>query len=123
MFATTFAPFSAGTVQRVRDIGQVLLHSNASVTPEPVVDASFGLLWPNEMTTAPLGSGPSRFVLGDGFLLPGQETGSVVEVELGGKARRLGTPETDWFYHKAFYIDVNQDGLLDIITGKKFCLS
>ena len=122
LFATTFGAFKSGTVQAVRDVGGQLSAGSGGVQVAPVVGKAFGLQWPNEMTSHP--SEPLRFLFGDGFLLPGQETGAVVEVRRGAAgtlgAARLGASESGWFYHKAFYYDVNQDGLLDVVTARAY---
>ena len=86
---------------------------------------SEGLLWPNNIT--PYEGGTSNnssttFILGDGFLVPGKSTGAIhrITVDANGNAKdeKLTTDKKDWFYHKGVFVDVNGDGLKDIVTAR-----
>jgi hypothetical protein len=62
------------------------------------------------------------FIFGDGFLVPGKSTGSLSLVTPNANnsssfsVRKLTVDKSDWFYHEGKFIDVNGDGLLDIVT-------
>jgi hypothetical protein len=56
-------------------------------------------------------------LVGDGFLVPGKDSGSVTLIPINGDAPiTLSQPKSGYFYHKTEWLDMNGDGLLDILT-------
>lgn len=76
--------------------------------------------WPNEIVDVPASVyGPGFLAVGTGFLVPGFATGSVDIINLqDGSSRSLTVPKSGYFYHKIVWYDVDQDGLLDIVTAR-----
>jgi hypothetical protein len=135
-------PLRGGVVFYVSDIGKDLANLS-SVKPKKIV--AEGLKWPNEVTPVPrdgnavkTGLAHGGFILGDGFLVPFKSTGSITYVEpkfeklsksidgavgrgnLEGdfSTERLTAEKSDWFYHLGLFLDVDQDGWLDVVTAR-----
>lgn len=68
-----------------------------------------------------------QLVVPDGFLVPGHKTGGVhiQGVDLAAtddatviKSFNIAGEETNWFYHKANWFDMDMDGLMDLIIAR-----
>lgn len=119
LFVSTFAPFGAGTVQQVPNISNVIKSNSwSSVVPNVVLN---NFLWPNNMIAAPSSLPDVLFSLGDGFLPPGKDNGAMYLVYRNLTAVSISTVKKGFFYHMGFFVDVNADGLVDVLTarGKK----
>ncbi len=79
------------------------------------------ITWPNEarMVENDIFQTEGLLVSG-GFLVPGKSTGAVSFVPWNHpeNARTLTTPKKGWYYHRTEEWDVNNDGLMDIITAR-----
>lgn len=80
--------------------------------------------WPNDMTLLPKEMfGFNALAVGHGFLVPlgGHTTGGVSIINLdepGSKPSTVSKDMENWFYHKAYAIDMDGDGLLDFVTAR-----
>ncbi len=96
-------------------------------SPPSHVDLTTSIDWPNVPT--PLAPGVFGFpavAVGSGFLVPTHTTGavSIVDTTVPPQPSSLAQPvsitkkKKDWFYHRAWPIDMNGDGLTDFITSR-----
>jgi len=83
------------------------------------------LNWPNSLTVVNESVfGFTAIALGDGFLVPSHTTGGVYIMEASPKPETLKLPvkitedKSGWFYHQAEFLDVDGDGLEDVITAR-----
>eukprot|EP01043_Picozoa_sp_COSAG02_P030942 COSAG02_NODE_1999_length_10148_cov_15.105483_4_plen_439_part_00 len=125
LLLTTFGPVGKDRVVAVPNIRDML--SSRSVPTPVALDAD--AKWPNMASFVPpgtLGSGlPRTAVLEAGgfFVSPAKATGEVALLDL---ARLPGTPhkmkistdKAEYFYHEAQWMDVNADGLLDVVAAR-----
>jgi len=96
-------------------------------------DIARNIDWPNVATI--VGEevfGFKAAVVGSGFLVPSHTLGGVWVVEASARPEVLKSgpvkitkdkeirwkPDSGWFYHKAEVVDMNGDGLLDIVTSR-----
>eukprot|EP00835_Amoeboradix_gromovi_P005943 NODE_620_length_5922_cov_0.203160.p2 type:complete len:375 gc:universal NODE_620_length_5922_cov_0.203160:3987-5111(+) len=71
------------------------------------------MYWPNEIVNT---NTPSKGALiGDGFLVPGKAQGSIWFLA-NGAAKPITPKMSGWFYHKVLELDVNKDGIMDLIS-------
>eukprot|EP00834_Sanchytrium_tribonematis_P000784 NODE_15_length_50561_cov_0.608081.p15 type:complete len:376 gc:universal NODE_15_length_50561_cov_0.608081:45801-44674(-) len=77
------------------------------------VGQSTGMAWPNEIV--PTNTPSAGALIGDGFLVPGHSNGAIWFLK-DGQASQLTKKQNGWFYHKALELDVNQDGIMDIVS-------
>lgn len=120
---TTFTgnPFVGGTVGIVANIGDVPMIEDATVT-----ELSSKMNWPNNVRAVPAGAlaGFSGFGVGYGFLVPGKSVGGVALLSYDGGdyyqlTKNAGNPLNGaWFYHTAFWMDMDGDGLDDVVTAR-----
>eukprot|EP00007_Cunea_sp_BSH-02190019_P007471 CAMPEP_0174230432 /NCGR_PEP_ID=MMETSP0417-20130205/1199_1 /TAXON_ID=242541 /ORGANISM="Mayorella sp, Strain BSH-02190019" /LENGTH=558 /DNA_ID=CAMNT_0015308127 /DNA_START=125 /DNA_END=1801 /DNA_ORIENTATION=- len=134
LFVTSFSgvPGEAGkvyVVPRIKDQLRANAYNLSALHAEVAVD---GLLWPNEITVVPSPSAASAprtaldsgFLVGDGFLPPGKNNGSVVYVNTTGTTLPYPTAHispfgaTPYFYHLCAFVDMNQDGWADVLTAR-----
>ena len=77
------------------------------------------LIWPNHVTAAPQdGKGAGSWIVAGGFLVPGNTHGALSLVSPDGSSVEAITPDTKQFYHMATAVDVNGDGVNDLLTGR-----
>mmetsp|Transcript_35644 Transcript_35644/g.65325 ORF Transcript_35644/g.65325 Transcript_35644/m.65325 type:complete len:445 (-) Transcript_35644:49-1383(-) len=89
--------------------------------------------WPNLPTVVDKSVfGFKAAVVGSGFLVPTHTMGGIWIIELSDKPEVLKTgpvkvtrdsteshlPDSGWFYHQAYMVDMNNDGRLDILTSR-----
>ncbi|CAE8702954.1 unnamed protein product, partial [Polarella glacialis] len=87
--------------------------------------------WPNSVTgvTADVFGFPA-VVVGNGFLVPSHTLGAIYVMEASPNPEHLKAPvkitkdmaeklpDSGWFYHEAQFVDVDGDGLLDVLTAR-----
>ena len=101
------------------DAGSLLAtHGNALPKPERVAGS---LVWPNEPNYAPASVfGVEGAVIPGGFLVPWARNGGIwfapATATGYGDLVPIWVPDNGNFYHRVEFIDVNKDGLLDILT-------
>ncbi|NBO37155.1 hypothetical protein EBU99_01085 [bacterium] len=81
------------------------------------------ITWPNEARTANSELFAEKGILvSGGFLVPGKSTGAITFVPWAHPedARTLTAARKGWFYHRTEEIDINEDGLQDIMTARAF---
>mmetsp|Transcript_7986 Transcript_7986/g.11109 ORF Transcript_7986/g.11109 Transcript_7986/m.11109 type:complete len:208 (+) Transcript_7986:44-667(+) len=89
--------------------------------------------WPNLPTIVDKSVfGFKAAVVGAGFLVPSHTMGGIWIIELSEKPEVLKAgpvkvsrdsseshlPDSGWFYHQAYMVDMNNDGRLDILTSR-----
>lgn len=81
--------------------------------------------WPNTMTGVdPEVFGFPALVVGNGFLVPSHATGGVYVLEASARPSKLKAPvkitadKPGWFYHQGALMDLDGDGLKDIVTSR-----
>jgi hypothetical protein len=113
---SSFNVFGSESVSFVQNIGESLSALDA-VRPKMLAS---GITWPNEARMAPREVFGGNFLLvAGGFLVPGKATGALTLIEIEtGATRHLTTPKKGWFYHRAEWLDMNNDGRLDIVTAR-----
>eukprot|EP00420_Gonyaulax_spinifera_P020517 CAMPEP_0197902992 /NCGR_PEP_ID=MMETSP1439-20131203/54851_1 /TAXON_ID=66791 /ORGANISM="Gonyaulax spinifera, Strain CCMP409" /LENGTH=436 /DNA_ID=CAMNT_0043524073 /DNA_START=62 /DNA_END=1372 /DNA_ORIENTATION=+ len=87
--------------------------------------------WPNAVTGAAASVfGFPAVIVGSGFLVPSHTTGAIWVLEAAAEPHHLNgpvkvtkdkagyKPDSGWFYHLAFLIDMNGDGKQDILTAR-----
>lgn len=119
MLITSFGPLSSGSLNLFANFSTIW---NNGIGSAPAPQTAGGLVWPNlptEVPSAMFNSDLANFLLiGDGFLVPGKQTGNVVAVTTDALNTwtDLAAPDSGFFYHKAVPFDVDNDGDLDIVT-------
>lgn len=113
---TAFKALSTDTVGEVKNVGS-LLGSVASIKPTQLTKS---ITWPNEALTAPksaVAGFSDVLVVAGGFLVPGKGNGAITLMDRKtGKTQKI-TSTSDRFYHQIEWLDVDGDGLLDIVTA------
>lgn len=130
LLITHFKVFGNGRVTAVHRIGDHL----KSLEQTQVEIWNTTTAWPNEIQPVPEEIfGPHHFSVAGGFLVPGKANGSV-------KIFRCEIPDTSlqdlctqyseaepaditiskrgWWYHRVEWVDMNADGLLDMVTAR-----
>jgi len=87
--------------------------------------------WPNAATGVEASVfGFPALVIGGGFLVPGHSKGGIFVMEASPSPKKLDHPvkitkdipgsltEASWFYHFGYLVDMNGDGLQDIVTSR-----
>ena len=78
--------------------------------------------WPNEVESVPKEDiDEDALLVTDGFLVPGKDKGGLYIVKNPGdedESRFSLTGVTDWFYHKAVWMDLTGDGRLSILAAR-----
>lgn len=110
------APKSKNKVSLVQDIGN-FINKIDDVKVEKLRD---GLVWPNDANFVPKDIfNHNGIIVGCGFLVPGFSTGSLTLLDTDTNSlRKLTKDSSGWFYHRAQFMDVNNNGKMDIITAK-----
>lgn len=94
------------------------------IWPNELLEISDGVFCPEKTKKICGGEMCSILTLGDGFLVPGHQTGSVYlqPIHLSGQPTippvKIAEEEEFWYYHSAQWADIDGDGLLDIVTGR-----
>jgi hypothetical protein len=119
MLVTTFGALGSGGLYLFNNFSATW---NTDISAAQPSNTASGLVWPNVPTNVPssmFNTDVENFLLiGDGFLVPGKQTGNVVAVTTNSLNTwtYLAPPDADFFYHKAVPFDVDNDGDLDIVT-------
>jgi len=106
--------------------------SLVNLTTGDFKDVATNIDWPNVATIVDEKVfGFKAAIIGAGFLVPSHTTGGVWIVELSSEPKVLKSgpvkitkdlnnwkPDSGWFYHKGDLVDMNGDGLLDIVTSR-----
>ena len=85
----------------------------------PTVD----LLWPNSAIKVPEAILPNAILVADGFLVPQKDDGGIYLIQIDAELKVknsvcLTKVKSGFFYHYAEFVDVDGDGLLDIVTAR-----
>ena len=93
---------------------------------KPITNA---ITWPNFVEFFSLGGGVSGVLAPGGFLVPPKTVGAVSVLDVNFSSAILKAPPAvltkpkilpgdGWFYHKAFFFDVDGDGLKDVLAAR-----
>lgn len=124
LVGTTFGPFGKDNVFA---LGPLSAGQGAKVTT-----LSDQFSWPNEAYEVPasvrakagLNEKPwtSLIAVADGFIFPLKQTGGIHLVELNGDGLNFVTTISEvkhaWFYHHSEWMDVDMDGVLDVVAAR-----
>ena len=122
--ATSFYPFGTDEIIAVPSIAGVFSGAHANVSK--LVEAT----WPNQADPVPKGTvksapdGASLVLTAGGFFVsPSKSTGAVSLLEVTSlqqsvKRQVISEPAKGFFYHEARWLDVNGDGLQDVIAAR-----
>ena len=136
LFITQFGELGAGNVVKFADAGAFFGNNSAS----SIASAKYQLVgekytWPNMIELIPAnafskdeksllcGNSPTEcdlYVVPDGFLTPDHKTGGVYIQPSSNPASKffIAEQEDDWFYHQAHFVDVDLDGLQDVVAAR-----
>lgn len=136
LFITQFAEMGAGNVVKFADAG-VLFGNNSSSAIASAKEQLVGekYTWPNMIELIPAnvfskdesellcGNSQSEcdlYMVPDGFLTPDHKTGGVYIQPSSNPASKffIAEQQNDWFYHQAHFVDVDLDGLQDVVAAR-----
>lgn len=118
---TTFNVGNVDGVWTIKDAGK-LIDSNTSKANVVQVDKT--IHWPNQADLAPEAIFPGSSVIleaGGFFVSPSKSTGQVILTDVTQEAStnfQISTDKNGYFYHCAFWHDVNGDGKMDVIAAR-----
>ena len=105
-------PTATDYIYTVSNIEQKL---TANITPVVVTDQ---INWPNGVIAAD-SIAPQSLIVPSGFIIPGKTLGNIYYLDKTNRPIALVPDEkTSWYYHSADFTDVDQDGFIDIVTGR-----
>jgi hypothetical protein len=120
LVGTTFGPFGKDNVFA---LGPLSAGQQAKVK---VLSSQFS--WPNEAyqvsadIKAKANLSGSVLAVADGFLFPLKQTGGIhllqVGDDLGAKVQTISEVKHAWFYHHSEWMDVDNDGILDVVGAR-----
>lgn len=135
---SVFSASEPGKVKVIKNVTNVFSDPAfaQSLTTDVIYDK---YIWPNELLEVPAGAFSKEKVqilcggeectvltLGDGFLVPGHQTGTLYlqPIHLPGRPSvapiKIAEEETFWYYHSAHWADMDGDGLLDIVSARAY---
>jgi len=119
--ATGFGVFEGDAVFAITDVKSVLGNINQT-QPQQVTN---DITWPNEADLVPQGAiqgTPLAVWVAGGFLVPGSTTGALNIIPTDGTnfndPVQISQDKSGWFYHTMKWFDVNNDGLLDVVSAR-----
>ncbi|CAJ1398365.1 unnamed protein product [Effrenium voratum] len=99
--------------------------------PAEELPGSGQINWPNCITVVNSSTfGFTAIAVGNGFLVPSHTTGGVYVMEASPEPTKLKAPvkitkdqseklpDSGWFYHQAHFVDMDGDGLDDVVTAR-----
>lgn len=126
LWITHFSALTAGEVLRVFNLSAS--YPNFSAANVQLLSSDFK--WPNIISIAPAEIG-EYLVVPDGFLVPLKETGGLYLLKINCNSSEISqplltaatpieitAPKTSFFYHMVVWQDMNNDGLLDVVTAR-----
>ena len=115
LYITSFDPNPLGGKDYVYKFENAKeLANGAKVVPEKLKGTT---TWPNMVQSAPASFfGKEGVIISGGFLVPGKSNGGFWWSSLEDDTMIELFKAKSYFYHKVAFYDVNQDGLLDILS-------
>eukprot|EP01102_Stenamoeba_stenopodia_P003702 TRINITY_DN1385_c0_g1_i1.p2 TRINITY_DN1385_c0_g1~~TRINITY_DN1385_c0_g1_i1.p2 ORF type:complete len:228 (+),score=39.95 TRINITY_DN1385_c0_g1_i1:111-794(+) len=122
LWITTFSgnPFDSDEIFNVNNFAAVVAKGGVAINATHPLGFTTEVTWPNQAIAAPYDVfNASVLVAAGGFLVPGKSTGGVYLFNLDLKQNlKISTDKSGWFYHRTVFLDVDGDGLQDIITAR-----
>uniref|UniRef100_A0A0G4HYC0 Uncharacterized protein n=1 Tax=Chromera velia CCMP2878 TaxID=1169474 RepID=A0A0G4HYC0_9ALVE len=121
---STFGPLEGGTVQVARDVSRYFgMNATSSISEIEMKKVTGGFKWPNAVRTVPEDFfGSKAFLVPDGFLVPLHKSGGLflvfVDDDLQETAKCTISAKSGFFHHKGIWIDIDLDGLPDLLTSR-----
>ena len=118
LLVSSFNPFGSDGLSMFENIGD---HLTALAGARATNLGS--LRWPNEARMTPMGfisAAPADLIaVAGGFLVPGKATGAITLVDVNsGTHYKISADKKGFFYHRVEFVDMNEDGRLDILTAR-----
>lgn len=118
LLVTTFKPQGEDGVYVVRNLPGVF---NGTATPT-LETITMSVVWPNQAVMAPYNASremPEGVLVAGGFFVSEKKaTGTVSMFDVNGKELKISTDEKDFFYHQAEFVDIDGDGLQDVLAAR-----
>ena len=127
LFISSFSVVGGSKVSAVENVGE-RIYDGSSIVAHTLTEK---VDWPNEISPQPLENsdpkGRRLFAVPSGFLVPGHDRGSMVLMATNSPepdtdsvwgALPITEPKPGWFYHRAEWRDMNDDGRLDLVTAR-----
>jgi len=122
LVGTSFSPFGADGIFAVSSLNPL----NAEGTT--VANLSTDFSWPNQVyqltedMKASAGLDGEHLLVADGFIFPGKDTGGIhllkVREDLTTEKQTITQDKKGWFFHHAEWFDVDEDGLMDVVSAR-----
>ncbi|KAI9830559.1 MAG: hypothetical protein M1838_005787 [Thelocarpon superellum] len=126
LFVSSFHAFGDDYVYRINDVSKAVASGSSSNAASVGISALTAthvpgsVTWPNDVTAAPKELfGSDGVVVGGGFLVPGKSDGGLYFSPSANGASGDFVElysQSGWFYHRALFADVDNDGKLELVS-------
>ena len=125
LLASSFGAMSSGHVYMIPGIKDAV-NANDVTSLDAVKLKTPSFEWPNNVSQVPYEVFNERAIMvPDGFLVPGKKNGGMFIVRMDPTdltktvdTVRIAVKRSNFFYHMGYWVDLNGDGRLDLITAR-----